>query len=177
MARPAESTFAAYPQGEPLEVLLSAYLDGELDEAASRQVEVLLATDSQARRLLRQLEETWGMLDLLERTDADPGLTRTTLEMVAVAAEEEVARERRELPWRRAAQVALACAAVAAAVLAGFFWSAFSRRESQEALLRDWALLEHLDKYEQIGQWEFLQLLDHSELFVDERGRPPDEAH
>ncbi|MCS7237708.1 MAG: hypothetical protein NZ899_05490 [Thermoguttaceae bacterium] len=174
MARPLE-TSSAYPQGEPLEVLLSAYLDGELDEASSRQVEVLLATDPEARRLLRQLEETWGMLDLLERTDADPGLTRTTLEMVAVAAEEEVARQRRELPWRRAAQVALAFALLAAATLAGFFWSAFSRRQSQEAILREWPLLEHLDQYEQIGQWEFLQLLDTSELFAEEQGPRPDE--
>lgn len=167
MARSVESTHA-YPEGEPLEVRLSAYLDGELDEAASRQVELLLASDPEARRLLGQLEETWGMLDLLERTDADPSLTRSTLEMVAVAAEEEAAQQRRERPWRWVAQGAFALAMVAAAVLAGFWWSVNTQRITQEELLRDLPILEHLDKYEQVGQWEFLQLLDRSGLFSEE---------
>ncbi len=167
MARPLEP-IRAYVEGEPLEVRLSAYLDGELDEAASRQVELLLATDQEARRLLTQLEETWGMLDLLDRTDADPSLTRTTLEMVALAAEAEAAQERRQRPWRVLAQAAFALAIVAGATLAGFWWSVDSQRRSQEEFFRDLPLLEHLDKYEQIGQWEFLQLLDKSGLFAEE---------
>ena len=167
MVRVLEQT-PGYPEGEPLEVRLSAYLDGELDEVAGREVERLLETDPEARRLFRELEETWGILDVLERSGADPTFTRTTLEMVAVAAEEEVARQRRERPWRVGAQIALGLAAVAAAALLGFFSMAWSYRASQQQLLRDLPLLQNLERYEQIGQREFLELLDRSGIFVNE---------
>jgi anti-sigma factor RsiW len=158
----------SYPEGEPLEVRLSAYLDGELDEVASLEVERLLETDPEARRLLRELEETWGMLDVLERSGADAAFTRTTLEMVAVAAEQEVARQRRERPWRLGAQIALGLAAVAAAALGGFFSTAWSYRSNQRQLLRDLPLLQNLERYEQIGQREFLELLDRMGVFASE---------
>jgi anti-sigma factor RsiW len=40
----------------PLDVLLSAYLDGELDEAATEKIEARLATDAEARALLDRLK-------------------------------------------------------------------------------------------------------------------------
>lgn len=40
----------------PLDVLLSAYLDGELDAAATEKIEARLATDAEARALLERLK-------------------------------------------------------------------------------------------------------------------------
>lgn len=40
----------------PLDVLLSAYLDGELDDAAAERIEARLATDADARALLERLK-------------------------------------------------------------------------------------------------------------------------
>ncbi|MBB1250416.1 anti-sigma factor [Rhizobium sp. G21] len=40
----------------PLDVLLSAYLDGELDEAAAGEIEARLATDTETRALLDRLK-------------------------------------------------------------------------------------------------------------------------
>lgn len=156
------------PEGEPLEVRLSAYLDGELDERASQEVERLLETDPRARRLLREMEGTWELLDVLDRTDADPTFTRTTLEMVAVAAEEELARERRERPWRIAAQIALGLAAIVGAALLGFLLNLAAAHKREQQLLRDLPLLQYLDRYEQVKDWEFLELLDRSGVFVEE---------
>jgi hypothetical protein len=88
--------------------------------------------------------------------------------MVAVAAEQEVARQRRERPWRLGAQIALGLAAVAAAALGGFFSTAWSYRSNQRQLLRDLPLLQNLERYEQIGQREFLELLDRMGVFASE---------
>lgn len=40
----------------PLEVRLSAYLDGQLDERETRDTEALLATDANAREILNLLK-------------------------------------------------------------------------------------------------------------------------
>ena len=45
-----------------IEELLSAYVDGELDAESVEEVEVLLATDAQARRAVEQYRETAGLL-------------------------------------------------------------------------------------------------------------------
>ena len=47
---------------EEQEHLLSAYVDGELDAGGVAEVEALLATDAQARRMVEMYRETGGML-------------------------------------------------------------------------------------------------------------------
>jgi len=76
-----------YTQPDPLEERLVAYLDGELDDAQAREIEELLATDPKAREILAGLERTWSLLDKLSPGQVDDAFTRTTIEMVSVAAE------------------------------------------------------------------------------------------
>ena len=66
---------------------LVAYLDGELDDESSRQIEERLTSDSTLREQLGQLERTWDALDELEQIEVDEEFAQTTIEMVAVAAE------------------------------------------------------------------------------------------
>jgi len=73
------------PPQDALEEQLVAYLDRELDEAASRQVEELIARDPKVQDAVTKLEEAWDTLDQLGRSDVDHMFTRSTLEMVAVA--------------------------------------------------------------------------------------------
>ena len=68
---------------------LTAYLDGELDAASVRRVEERLARDTAYRGQLQKLERTWDLLDRLPRADVGEKFTKSTLEMVAVAAAKE----------------------------------------------------------------------------------------
>src|SRR5689334_12512908 len=80
------------PKLELRDEQLVAYLDGELEPEAARQVEELLADDETARSRLNQLAASWDLLDQLPRATVDDMFTRTTVQMVAVAAEDELAQ-------------------------------------------------------------------------------------
>jgi hypothetical protein len=156
------------PPADPalLEEQLVAYLDHELDEAAGRRIEKLLAADPQVRQRLRQLQQSWDALDELLPTDLEPSFTRSTLEMVALAAEEEAHQKRGPAPRRR--RVWLGLAGVALAGLAGYlaawrFWP-----DPNEQLLRDLPVLENLDQYQKIDDVKFLRKLHAEKLFAKE---------
>ncbi len=156
------------PPADPalLEEQLVAYLDHELDEASSRRIERLLAADPQVRQRLRQLQQSWDALDELLPTDLDPSFTRTTLEMVVLAAEEEACRQRGLARRRR--RVWLGLAGVVLAGLAGYlavwrFWP-----DPNEQLFRDLPLLENLDQYQKIDDVDFLRQLHAQRLFAKE---------
>ena len=71
---------------------LTAYLDGELDPAGSRRVEERLKNDPAYREELQRLEQAWNMLDELDRVVVGEAFTRTTMEIVAVAAADDARR-------------------------------------------------------------------------------------
>ncbi len=56
---------------EELEIQLSAYLDGELDDAQRQEVEALLAEDPEAAELYEQLKVTRELVKSLPRAKAD----------------------------------------------------------------------------------------------------------
>ena len=92
---------------------LVAYLDGELSADECRRVERRLASDADYRRRLTELEQAWSALEALPPTMVDDDFARTTIEMVAVAAERDVSERVGDaggdrpaadvLGWRRAA--------------------------------------------------------------------------
>ena len=153
-----------------LEERLVAYLDGELDDEGSRRIEQLLATDPAVRETLEKLEGTWDLLDNLERAHVDEVFTRSTLEMVAVAAADDVEKERAQAPRLRRRRRLTAVAGMLGAGAAGFlaFWMLWPDPDRQ--LLEDLPVLERLDQYRQIDDFEFVELLlEHEEdLFAEE---------
>jgi hypothetical protein len=156
------------PPADPalLEEQLVAYLDHELDEASSRRIEKLLAADPQVRQRLRQLQQSWDALDELLPTDLDPSFTRTTLEMVALAAEQEVQQQSGPAPRRRRLWLGLAgvvLAGLAGCVAVWRFWP-----DPNQQLLRDLPVLENLDQYQKIDDVEFLRQLHAQKLFAKE---------
>jgi len=98
----------------PSEEQLVAYLDGELDDESSRSLEQRLATDSGLRSQLGRLERTWDMLDQLGRAEVGEAFTRTTIEMVALAAEQEQQQEEAERPVRRRRRLFVGAAGILA---------------------------------------------------------------
>src|SRR5260221_3264221 len=88
-------------QIESLDEELVAYLDGQLDPESARHVEQRLASEETARRRLQQLAQSWDMLDQLPHAAADETFTRSTVQMVAVAAEQELTAQQAIEPRRR----------------------------------------------------------------------------
>jgi anti-sigma factor RsiW len=162
-ASPPEPTPASPSTDEEL----VAYLDGELDAQGCRRLEQLLASDPQVRQRLQDLEQTWQLLDHLERCDVDEGFTRSTLEMVAVAAEEEVRQI--ESRSRRLGRWLLGTGGLAAAAAAGFLAVVLLRPDPNRRLLEDLPVLENFDEYRQVDDIDFLRELDRQGLFAQEQ--------
>ena len=152
-----------------LEEQLVAYLDGELDGESCRRIEELLAVDPEVRQKLHWLERTWEVLDELDTTPVGEDFTRTTMEMVALAAEKDVRESLEERPRRRRRRRLLCGGGMLAAGLAGFLAftliAANPNKELNKELVQDLPILEKLDEYQQIQDIKFLRMLEESGLF------------
>lgn len=65
---------------DPFEAELVAYLDGELDPVAARQVEDRLARDPDARARAAELKKAFDLLDFLPKPEPSPTFTTRTLD-------------------------------------------------------------------------------------------------
>ncbi|MHB8862353.1 MAG: hypothetical protein ACYC6N_08110 [Pirellulaceae bacterium] len=147
---------------------LVAYLDGELDATTSRQVERRLAEDVAYRRDLRQLQRAWDMLDNLPRSEVNETFTQTTVEMVALAAEEDLTEAKgRGHRLDRVLWGAAGSGLVLAAVAGYFAFATFFARPNEQ-LVRDLPVIENVEQYEVADSVEFLRLLEDSGLFDEE---------
>jgi hypothetical protein len=155
----------------PLDEELVAYLDGELDAEGARRIEALLALDPDVRRRLQSFERTWDLLDELEAAPVGEPFTHTTLEMVALAARQDVEQDRADAPRRRRRWLFLAGVCLLAAALSGFV--AVALHDPDRELLQNLPLLENLDEYRQIGSIEFLHKLRDEKLFSKDIAEPP----
>jgi hypothetical protein len=148
---------------------LVAYLDGELDDPASRRLEERLATDAAARARLRALATSWDLLDHLPRAALDESFTRTTVQMVAVAASEDVAAETATAPARRRRRWTAGAIAATASAIVGFAVVVAAWPDPNDALLRDLPVVKNFELYDVIPRGdaiEFLRRLEKEELFI-----------
>jgi len=145
---------------------LVAYLDGELDSQATKRLEDLLATDEPARKRLSQLANSWELLDQLPRATVDDLFTRTTVEMVALAEEDEVAKHEAGEPARRRIRWLVGGAAALCAAAIGFVAMALAFPDQNDPLLADLPVIYNLELYEPVGSMDFLRQLQKEGLFV-----------
>ncbi len=158
------------PVAAALDEQLVAYLDGELDAEGGRRIEALLATDPEVRRRLQSLERTWDLLDQLDTAPVGEPFTHTTLEMVAVAARDEVEHDRAVAPRRRRRRRLAIGGGLLAAAAAGFLTVACLARDPNRQLLKDLPVLVNFDEYRQVENVELLRLLRKEGLFPGESG-------
>jgi anti-sigma factor RsiW len=151
-----------------LEEQLSAYLDGELDDEAAREVERMLASNPKVRETLQRLERTWEVLDKLEEADVGEQFTQSTLEMVAVAVEDDVQKQVQQAPKRRRRRWLVGSAGLMTAAAAGFLAVAVLWRNPNKDLIKDLPVLQNLDEYRQIEDFDFLEALYKEKLFLGE---------
>jgi anti-sigma factor RsiW len=159
--KPNETVHEANPVGEQL----MAYLDGELDVAGSRGIEEKLSSNPELRRQMKELQQTWDMLDDLPRDPVEDDFTRVTVEMVALHAEGEAdARTRRLARWRT---ICLGLGVIAALVagITGYSLAYWRLDAENRQLLQDLPVLRELDAYQSAESVEFLRLLQQEGLF------------
>jgi anti-sigma factor RsiW len=152
---------------------LTAYLDGELNVEAVRQVEDRLARDPDYRHELQRLEKAWNLLDRLPRSTVDESFTKTTIEMVAVAAADEAGVIESMRPKRLRQQRVAAMGGVLAAGLVGFVVGQFVWQSPNDQLLQDLPVLENFDLYYQADNLELLRLLEKEGLFSEADDHAP----
>jgi anti-sigma factor RsiW len=138
---------------------LVAYLDGELAADENEDLDRILARSHTARREVELLTRTWEMLDLLPHPRVPEDFSTRTLERIETEALKQQLRGEKWLRSGRRAALGLGwVVSVAAAALAGFlvmyWWPSDSR-----ALLEDLPVIEDLDEYRAVGDFEFLQQL------------------
>ncbi len=139
---------------------LAAYLDGQLSAEEQTAIETRLAADPQVRRELQLLERAWDALDELPEVPHSTDFTRSTIEMVALAATSE---RRATSAGRRWLAGGLLLAALGIGFATALWWPS-----PTDALVRDLPLLEHLDAYRQVDSLEFLRALEKAGLFADQ---------
>ena len=142
---------------------LTAYLDGELDADAAREIEDLIAENPDARRRMQELDRAWDMLESLKPAGVGEAFTRTTVELVQLendgAPSRRPARFRRYLVYLSVAAVCFVC---------GFGATSWFFTYQDNRLLRDLPVVERLDAYLQVESIEFLRKLDEDGLFAKE---------
>jgi len=148
--------------------LLVAYLDGELDADRCHDVETKLARDDAFRRRLNDLEKAWDLLDELPTTVADEKFVRSTVEMVALEAQEEAATVRQQSAWPRRVGVAAIGAIILFAAFLGYRTVAQLASADDDALARDLPVIENLDLYRRLDAMEFLHQIHKEGLFEEE---------
>lgn len=144
---------------------LVSYLDGELDAEASLRVERRLAEDPVYRQALQELEKAWDMLDILPSALPDEDFTRTTVEMVALSAEEDVTSLKTQVERRRRAAAVTAAAAACLAAIAAFGTVAWLTGRPNRELVRDLPVIENMEYYRHADSLEFLRRLEREGLF------------
>jgi hypothetical protein len=147
---------------------LSAYLDGELTPSERSRIEQRLGQDAAYREELQRLERAWDLLDRLPRADVGEAFTRTTIEMVAVAASEDLATALAAEPKRRRRQWLVAAGFLVAASAGGLVIGRTLWPDPNRKLLEDLPVIENFEQYHQADSVDFLRKLQTEKLFPEE---------
>jgi hypothetical protein len=155
---------------ETLDEELVAYLDGELQPESAKRIEGLLAADGKVRDRLGELAASWDLLDQLPRATVDDLFTRTTVEMVAVAAEGEIAAA--TAPAKRRMQWIGGGVAAVLAAMVGFAAAALALPSQNNALLNDLPVVADLELYRAANNINMLRQFQKEGLFTEDIGLP-----
>ncbi len=149
---------------------LVAYLDGELEEDAARDIEQVLASSEVARHEVEMLDRTWDLLDILPRETASEEFTAKTLATVQVRS---VRSQPTWQPHVRRGLIALGwMTALAAAGLIGFATGHRWIPRADDPYVQSLPLLENLDAYRNADSLEFLNELDRRQLPLNAGAAP-----
>jgi hypothetical protein len=128
---------------------LVAYLDGELDDQGTQEIEQVLAVNPVARNEVDMLSRSWDMLNALPTHRASGEFSETTVAMLR-AADEKGPRIPSDLVYRQVRRfliLCLWCGILAACGYVGFATTQKWIPNDSDALLEDYDIINHLDMY------------------------------
>ena len=163
---------------ELLDEQLVAYLDDELDTRGRPwQLEARLAGDESLRNRLKQMAQSWDLLDQLPRKEVDEKFARTTVQTVTLAIAQQVQDDESTEPARRRWRWIGGGAIVVVGAAAGFFLVSGIYGRPNERLLHvplyDLPVIRKRRTLSSSGRSRFLRRkLQDENLFVEE---PSDE--
>jgi len=149
---------------------LVAYLDGELDEKSTEEIERLLAHSPAARQEVDLLTRTFALLDSLPRPEASTELTSKTLSSI-----------RPEIPtprwsgtnWYRHARRGIVAVSwmvgLMLAATTGYFAARHWRPPEDARLIRELPVIENLDTYRDVEDIRLLEEFAEHKVFEDDR--------
>ncbi|MGI9456712.1 MAG: anti-sigma factor family protein [Aeoliella sp.] len=136
---------------------LVAYLDGELSPQENEKVEQQIRDDDEVRHEMQQYDRVWNALDGLPRATVGDKFTQTTIEMVAVEAQQKLTQQTALMPVRkrnRRWQLAGLCAA---GVVLGGILMALVMPNPNRMLYMNLPVITQLDAYNEVREVEFLR--------------------
>jgi hypothetical protein len=153
---------------------LVAFLDGELDDDDSQNLETKISSSVSARREIEALEKTWSMLDWLPRLDAPADFAGQTVSRIH---SQQLRSERIEGRVKQVAGVTgktLAWALCAAAALVvGFVGMRYAWPDPTRELIGDLEIAQNLEMYRAVPDVKFLDDLSLLRFFEDAVVSPP----
>jgi anti-sigma factor RsiW len=145
---------------------LAAYIDGELSENEARLVSTKLSLSPTARRELESLKRTWELLDYLPRPKASEDFPDRTLTSLRSLDMQRVSWDKVTSGWLGpAAKIAVCLGVASASLAAGFALTRWAWPDPAVKMARDLSLAEHLEEYQEVGSFEFLEELAKSKEF------------
>jgi anti-sigma factor RsiW len=165
------------PLSEDEKAELVAYLDGELDDAATQAVEAKIATDPDARAELDSLKQTWGMLDYLPKASPSPNFTNRTMERLSlekVGGKKTMPVPPKSNPWlgRIGWTAAMLLALAGGYAVALYLFQAppppAPIADIDQPLIEHLRIAEKWRYYENVDDLEFVRKLNQSDLFGED---------
>jgi anti-sigma factor RsiW len=139
---------------------LVAYLDGELEEAQSQDIEQVLADSVVARHDVDMLSRTWDLLNVLPGVKVSEEFSRKTLSSIRAAeASGSLVGEAVSRTARRGALLAAWAALVVICAVLGFQATHRWVPDPNDELLDNFDIIENLDDYSEVGDITFLKAL------------------
>lgn len=144
---------------------LVVYLDGDLDDQTRQKIERRLIEDEPSRAHLAALQDSWDALDCLPRPTCNAEFTESTMKLVV---QRELATSSARFNYRGVLKWIGVAATLVFSLGMGFLvtrhWQSAKEREFFESyrLVRDW------EKYESIGDFDFLVRLENEGWFAQE---------
>lgn len=139
---------------------LVAYLDGELDEDGTLDVERTLTESAEIRLEVEALSKTWDLLGELPSVESSKEFTERTLASIQTASVPELTKPqfgpqiRRNILW-----ASLVVGLVGSAVF-GYWMTNRGIPDQTDPLLKNLPVIQKLDVYEEVGNVEYLNELE-----------------
>jgi anti-sigma factor RsiW len=143
--------------------LLISYLDGELDERASAELESRLASDQTLRMRLHEFQQTWDMLDEVEPAQKGESFVRTTIEVVVSEARTR-ARQRKRILQRTVAGLTF----FLIPLVMGFFWMRSWQHRPEQEFVADLMFWENMELYDQVDSIRLMEEIRNAGWFSGE---------